>query len=316
MDMFSNVNDESPMDFDNLGDVKLGFSLLDDNSSDTEGFHDTADHHSGDHKSDDESIPISPEDASKIPRKEIPADADGIIESLREVCAAHGVSCSEQMINQVKYLSTKETILEDHMIWYVRGLNMANNTMIIPSIKEAISDIKMETKHMANVTNKMMRCGTDIATESKAFNNQMNIAVHAIKDAFVQTVEAVADTYKSRVGTPDVEIVTVNVPDPPTGTVQTRGKEKVTDESPKAKERAIEETVADESSIVLEKKAMLKKVGFSLKMIKELEDDDVNAILDNNFLNDLKSMVMGAKKKAEIKKKITDNLHSYLEDEK
>nr|DBA36970.1 TPA_asm: P [Chelidonium alphacytorhabdovirus 1] len=310
-------SNDTEMDFDKLGDPIVGFALpnsLDPDQLDGQNS-----------VSPVQDISTTKKDVIAIKPEALSKDAVAALKTLTDVCSALGVNKTLQMENQIKTMSRTETIKEEHVIWYVRGISLANNTSVLSAITDSISDLKSEARHLSNVTNKTTKVATSVDKVSVGLRSLLEDLTGKVKESFDKTIATLAASYEERINQLSAAsklppaTITVAVPEPPLAAVV------IEKQNPKEKEGEVSSeenlaanigqpkiTVASDDMIIKDKKAFIIKSGVSISIVKQLGPEALSAVLPDATYAQLKTMVFTPKVGASIKQLLMKNLNDYL----
>ncbi|DAF42322.1 TPA_asm: P [Glehnia littoralis virus 1] len=313
----SDINDNTEMDFDALGDPIVNYALpnsldpnQDDHPADTSTVHD---------------IPTTKKDVSKPVTEHLSTEAKTALTQLEKVCSALGVNKTIQMENQIKTMSKTEAIDESHIIWYVRGISLANNTSVLAAITDSVSELKSESKHLFSVANKTSKVVSSVDKVAVGLRSLLEDLSSKTKESFDKTVNALAMSYEEKIKSmseasklPQASIV-VALPDPPKAPVTLDTKNNPVEEKEMTSEQHLVnelskpvKTVASDSTIQKDKKAFVTRVGLGAALVRELKDESLHAVLPDDLYAQVKGMTLTPKVCTGIKKVLMDNLNAYL----
>lgn len=313
----SDINDNVEMDFDALGDPIVAYALP--NSLDPNQIDDQTD------TSNLNDIPTTKKDVSKPTSEHLSLEAKVALEHLEKVCSALGVNKTIQMENQIKTMSKTEAIDESHIIWYVRGISLANNTSVLAAITDSVSELKSESKHLFSVANKTSKVVSSVDKVAVGLRSLLEDLSSKTKESFEKTVSALATSYEEKIKhlsdaskLPSASIV-VSVPDPPKAPVTldkktdlAKGKEMTAEQYTVNELSKPMKTVASDSTIQKDKKAFIVRIGLGVALVRELKDDSLHAVLPDDLYAQVKGMTLTPKVCTGIKKVLMDNLNTYL----
>ncbi|WNK12385.1 MAG: P protein [Coriander cytorhabdovirus 1] len=240
-----------------------------------------------------------------------------VLDDLQSICDEEGVNYTIPMENQVKAIFKKEAMCYSHLLWYVRGIITANQTQILPNINGAMSDMKMETKHMQQASNKLNKETASIEKVAKSLSKELSSIKEDIQESFrksmvlfmkqmetnrsentvpqssappEQNMISSLEPVKSKMLTDGMVSTNTEVekPDIPKPQVDTSASEKYLDEKIKA----------------------LIKYGLDSTFVRQTEASLINAMYPDEIHAQLKTV----KLTGPIKAKIRENIEARLED--
>ncbi|AYH53275.1 putative P protein [Trifolium pratense virus A] len=309
---------DSEMDFESLGEPIVGFALpnpMDPDKVDMVS-----------HEEPTQDISTAKKDVVEVHAEKLSKDAKLALESLSKVCSALGVNKTIQMENQIKTMSKTESIKEEHIIWYVRGISLANNTSVLSAITDSISDLKSESRHLSNVTNKTSKVAASVDKVSVGLRSLLDDITTRVRESFDKTVTALADSYEEKIkmisesSKIPADVVTVPVPEKPIANVTIENKSPTTEDTGMTAEKHFYQdmnkpvvTTASDENIQKDKRALMLRVGMSVAITRELKDAALSAVLPDDTYAQIKTMVMTPKVCAGIKQLLMKNLNQYIE---
>ncbi|WNB40281.1 phosphoprotein [Plumbago necrotic spot associated virus] len=240
---------------------------------------------------------------------------DSVLADLYRICDREGVACTAPMEALIKSRHAEETIYLSSLEWFVRGIVLANQTQILPTIMTTISELKIENRTLQQASNKINRESEQVKKLSSDLVKELTAIKEDMKDSFRTSMRAFIEesnkTTRAVTGIVDKTLPPATMgnrasssksmpsPDhipPPTSEVQTQ--------EPTAP------ALSKEVAYLKEKKAVLKKAGFTNKWFEDIGDD----ILDIVYDDELHSTVRTLKMTPTVKKMIVDAVNDQLED--
>ncbi|UTQ50529.1 MAG: phosphoprotein [Pastinaca cytorhabdovirus 1] len=243
-------------------------------------------------------------------------DLDVVLYDLRHICNEQGVPCTGPMEQMVKIKHGKETIFYSGLVWFVRGIALANQTQIIPTVVTAINDMKMETKLLQQSSSRINKEVEKAGRLTGDIVEELNNIKEKMQDSFRDSIQKFLETHSK------IEPAKVTDHEPTIGESMSvnrkRNKEGVSGKPPPPADPVTletEEIHPKAEKVIEEKKKMLIKIGFKPSWIKDIGDDLIDVIYDD----ELHASVMSVRLTQQIKKYVTDsvkeNLNNLLADE-
>ncbi|DBA37177.1 TPA_asm: P [Rose alphacytorhabdovirus 1] len=297
------------LDFDGLSDPIINFALDNDGEDDSPAVEATA--------PAAENIPLGAKDVVQEKVMELEDDTVSALESLDEICSRMGVICTIPMKNQIKTIGKTEQIKEEHLIWYVRGLVMANQTLILPAISEAISDLRTGSRTLSNHMVKAERVNGSLLAVSKTLVKSVQEATDKVKESFETTLKHLAEEHERR-----IPPATTTIPDPikvlpakPPADTPTKSPANIPPETSKEGEKRVPAmTEASGEKILADKRKLMQMVGISAAVIKGIPNKGLSVAVPNELYAEVSSVKLTTGVKSAIHKIITKNIVQYLND--
>ncbi|DBA37170.1 TPA_asm: P [Primula alphacytorhabdovirus 2] len=307
--------DSSVLDFSTVPEPLLSFNLVDSNDDVATGSNQSTNRKMA------EAVPPNPIPVRKEqvtipdPLTLDPATKASLV-LLRKACEAAGIECTIPMINQIKSIGQEELIAESHLVWYVRGIVMAHSSRVLPSVHDAIAELKTELRHLMNVTNNASRTTTSLEKAAAGLKLNLSEATSGVRDMFDSTLKAVAASYEDKLAH-RAEVGEVPVKEKKVAIVTNAQPPPVLEVSPSVTAEnvaaaAIMKTVADASALIKDKTEMLKSIGLSAMVIRELNEEALNKVLPNELYSEIAKLKLTPANKATVHQVIVGNLKQYI----
>ncbi|UTN00442.1 putative phosphoprotein [Hyptis latent virus] len=135
-----------------------------------------------------------------------------ILKDLKYLCDLEGINYTLPMENQVKRAAEEEPMSYECLQWYVRGIILANQTQVIPTVTGAISEMKMETKYLQQSSTRINNEIKKIESVSRDMFSQLDELKTNLKEQIDAAIKTALDL--SRQPTPMVQapIIKDNIP--------------------------------------------------------------------------------------------------------
>ncbi|DBA36962.1 TPA_asm: P [Cardamine alphacytorhabdovirus 1] len=284
------VDDSSPLE--DVQDDQADIPLVDQNLQQDYASENDADDHDYDH-----------------------VDLDVVLQELRDICSDQGVPCTGPMEQMVKIKHTKETIFYSGLVWFVRGIALANQTQVIPTVMSAMNDMKMETKLLQQSSYKMNKEVEKASRLTGDIVEELNSIKEKMQDSFRDSIQKFIETHSR------VEHAKTDASGPCIGDSMNlvKGKEKVEGVIGSVVERASpteikkEDTESKAQKVLGSKKQMLLRVGFKPNWIKDVGDEIIDIVYDDEMHNSVSAMKLTTKVKEYIVTTVKERLTDLLE---
>ncbi|DBA37239.1 TPA_asm: P [Zea alphacytorhabdovirus 1] len=248
-----------------------------------------------------------------------PANVQLALEDLQFLCDKMGLSYTTPMENQVKAMFREEPICYSHLVWYLRGIIIANQTQIIPTITSAISDMKMETRNLQQSSNKINKETTSLEKIAKEIVKDIASVENDIQQSFRDSMKLFMDEMATKNSNRDPPVCSEPTPKQPT---------KIAELSSVKNKKAMDDTVYESpaenrtdipspshSSVIrdqylAEKLKALIRYGIDPTFLKTAPPSIIDAMYPDNVHSQLKNV----KLTPAMKTKIRANLEERLEE--
>ncbi|AWK49428.1 putative P protein [Cytorhabdovirus fragariarugosus] len=244
-----------------------------------------------------------------------PRAKEDLIADLKVICDTEGVSYTIPMENQILKGLNDESVSHNCLYWYVKGIIVANQTQIIPTISGAMSELKMETKFLqtaAGKINKEVKKSEDLMTsiskELKSVKEDMQMSFRSSMERFMKEVRDELKTAgcKTDNGEAKNEIRSLVKNDKINADYEEGDSVIATVVIPKC----VPSTSS--SKYHVEKRQWIQKMGIEHSFVKELDDDLIDQIYPDALHKKVQGMKLTAKNKDIIKKLIMKKIDECM----
>ncbi|AJG39187.1 phosphoprotein [Wuhan Insect virus 6] len=255
-------------------------------------------------------IPVSSSEVVVSTHKESPNLKDALDE-LQNMCMEKGIVCTLAMENQVKMISSSEEIYKSHLTWYLRGIAMANNTQLLPSIHDSIGVLKSEIKFTQLSTNNLNNASAKLTGAVQEITREIRTSTEMINDNFKTVLLQISENQVLPSPNSDKEESTYVKVDPiyQSDTVVTSQEFTQSESSPDAKF-----SVADKSDFNKMKSAFLISLGMDPDLLRDLPDGDLDLFLSDNDFKEFRSMKLTNALKRELLQTLMKEFETKLDD--
>nr|DAF42379.1 TPA_asm: P [Allium chinense virus 1] len=245
------------------------------------------------------------------------ADIDFVLEELREICSEQGIPCTGPMEQMVRIKHKKETIFYSSLTWFVRGITLANQTQIIPTVMNAMNDMKVETKLLQQASSKMNKEVEKASRLTGDIVEELNTITGKMQDSFRDSIQKFLEVH-AKVNTSPHAPKGITIGDSMAMKDQTNSGVKVGGSAPtQTKPVEVEkETATPKAKQVIDgKKQILLRAGFKPNWIKDVGDDIIDMVYDDDMHASVSSVTLTPKIKKFIVDTIKERLTEFLQDD-
>ncbi|DBA37216.1 TPA_asm: P [Utricularia alphacytorhabdovirus 1] len=248
-------------------------------------------------------------------------DKRTVVVELQKVCDRLGVPCTKPMINLVESSFDDEIIFSSSLIWFVRGISLANQTQVLPTVMGAIDDMKVETRTLQQSTHKINkeveraeRLAADIHSQMISVRDEMT---KSFRDTIAAFIQGETDRVVKELTSPVERDLPMGAPSDTRPATSEKKKEVINATATVRKETTAPvakamKTKADEYRD--EKKRMLMKLGFKPIWIEAVEDETIDLIYDDDFHAGVLKMKLNPGVKKLLMEEIMDNVSEITGD--
>ncbi|AKD44212.1 phosphoprotein [Alfalfa dwarf virus] len=236
-----------------------------------------------------------------------PADVSHALEDLKHLCDVRGVNYTVPMENQVSKLFKEEILCYSHLKWYIRGIILANQTQVLPTVTGAIADMKMETQHLQKSSNKINKEVSRPEKLTREITSELRSIKADIQESFRASMKLFMDetTTNSQRLQPPVkeEKVTTNLI-----SALVKSKEKAEDYKDEATVSGVKTAInipkpepskKGRDGYMAEKRAHMIRYGLDARFVKEQPDSVIDLMYPDDAHSKLKQMKLNNQQKVE-----------------
>ncbi|QED42812.1 phosphoprotein [Medicago cytorhabdovirus A] len=247
-----------------------------------------------------------------------PADVSHALEDLKHLCDVKGVNYTVPMENQVSKLFKEEVLCYSHLKWYIRGIILANQTQVLPTVTGAIADMKMETQHLQKSSNKINK----EVSRSEKLTREITSELRSIKADIQESFRASMKLFMDEMATqnqkaqpqPKEERKTTNLI-----SALMKSKEKAEDYRDEATVSGVkteinipkpEPSKKGREGYMAEKRAHMIRYGLDARFVKEQPDSVIDVMYPDAVHSKLKQMKLNNQQRL----RVIDNMQARLTD--
>ncbi|DBA37105.1 TPA_asm: P [Phyllostachys alphacytorhabdovirus 1] len=226
------------------------------------------------------SIPKDNMDVPSIIKEAVPVSADLIKELLEGAASEVGISVTETMVNTAIALSSTKEITKDSMAWFVMGITMANNNMVMDKLGSMLKDLQAEVRSIQSASSLIKVQTDDFAKKVKGNRLEITTELSKTKDAVLSALQSIHQAPAmsgGQIQLADVEPTIEPAELPTAPTVM----------SALAENAVLTQTVSTspvEEAITKRKIKFLYAIGFVDSDIQELTPDMINIIVSDEMM--------------------------------
>ncbi|QRX38977.1 phosphoprotein [Chrysanthemum yellow dwarf virus] len=249
---------------------------------------------------------------------------DEALEMLREICDSQGVACTGPMENMVRAHFKNEAIFYSSLLWMVRGVSVATQTQVVPTVMSAISDMKVENRllqqsshRINNDVEKATRMTADIVEQLNNFRRDLT-------DSFRKSVDTLIDAHERQMKKRNApESITLQEGSPPPREnpklTNDRVYQGIPDEvfvnTETVKNNTPETSGTKPVGYINDKKIMVLKLGYSNKWVQSIGLDLLDTLFDDDLYIEASTMKLTAQTKKFLKEIIDGRLEDMMRDD-
>nr|UJQ88470.1 MAG: phosphoprotein [Alfalfa dwarf virus]UJQ88475.1 MAG: phosphoprotein [Alfalfa dwarf virus] len=247
-----------------------------------------------------------------------PADVSHALEDLKHLCDVRGVNYTIPMENQVSKLFKEEVVCYSHLKWYIRGIVLANQTQVLPTITGAIADMKMETQHLQKSSNKINKEVSRSEKLTKDITSELRSIKADIQESFRASMKLFMDEMTAQNKRTQPQLKEEKVP---TNLISAlaKSKEKAEDYKDEATVSGTkteinipkpEPSKKGREGYMAEKRAHMIRYGLDARFVKEQPDSVIDLMYPDAVHSRLKQMKLNNQQRL----RVIDNMQERLTD--
>ncbi|DBA37089.1 TPA_asm: P [Ocimum alphacytorhabdovirus 1] len=315
-------SDDEREDYSDIGDVhsSLNFAAVcDDNPCD-----DTI------QSAEVPMVPLKMPTNKKEPKSKETAkvDTNDVLSNLRKISDEMGVPISVGMENQIRALSLSgENPTKENLMWYLRGYIVCQSSSVVPSIKDATSELRSEVKRLQISANDMGKSGKSIEKAANTLHDKIEQSSAVTRSIFDEALSNISDYVMATMdslresdnkirplsATESMHTTKVSIPviKDDLQTEETKKVSIVVPEvinSPSGVGSSKSETSAKDDDVIATRKSIMLSLGYTTVFMKELTPNLIMAAIPPSLLAEIKGQRLTQKVRLALKDIIRANL--------